>query len=853
MERGPIAYRASVPDAARAWPTVRVIARLAPVVWVGLALGLTLGLGVGPEAARAQETGSAGSQPASSAPGAPAASPLDDLVRWEAEDAALRAARPDPARLEVLADLDRRQDGLIDSLAAALAVHGLPRALPPPPVHAWVHQAVLRGCIDAEPRFRRFLERELDPDLIHLWDPEGVWTLPAALSLHANRRSETGLQWLEAAAVPEDDRPFAAGLRLEILLAKGDTLAAGTVATRMLTDPNWPAWTKQTMRRVQVRSAMTLRDDGEVHAALAEYETDHGEDAWIAERRYEWARKQGDLATAQALLWEWGRRDPEGALARRLLHDRQVRRDLASLPPHRIELLLDIAEAQRDLDAFTELAAFPGSGTSAAARDELAERGARLAVRVRNYDALFSRVRSGEWNPQGAARPGFDLALGRAYRNTGQVDSMHAAFARAVSDPAATSSVQRTAFWEWGRETESQRDFSRAAEIYRDMLRSGAGEKTYMGFYRLGLCRYHLGDFPGAERAWSEANRHATRDWERAGAEFWLHKALLAQGRKEEARAALARAADAGNGYYTRRASSELDFRQIEDFSDDADAGYWPRMCALGRIAALDQVIPILSEYQGSRPDPGSPGDDLPAADGVSGGLGTSPDILPHALQRAAQRLRLFRQYGQSSWAAIALDELDGNGDLGDGTDRLERLEGLELPDLAARRAVRKGLDITRYRYPTPYAAAVASAVADREVAPEWVWSIMRRESFFEASVQSHAGAIGLMQFMPHTAREVGERFRLPYQPLRSPRVNLRLGAAHLAELVEETDGKWPVLLAGYNAGMHNAVRWVHPDDDLDLFIEMIGYSETRDYVKAVLEAFWIYRELLRGGTAGEP
>lgn len=772
------------------------------------------------------------------------AASLDDLARWSAAHDQLASDLPEQASLETLAQVDRLQDALVDSLAAALATGGLPAERPPDDrVVQWVHRSILRGWVDAEPRFRAFVGRDFDLDRVQRWDPGGEWTLPAALALQAARRPEPALAWVERAPVPEAERPYAAALRLELLLARQDTLAAGVVANRLLLEGNWPEWAQQTMRRVVVRRALALRDAAAFQSAAREYRAHHGDDGWLAARTHEWLRRQGNLATADSLQWAWARREPEGPLARALLGNPRVRRDLATLPPHRLELLLEVAEAQSDLDRFVEFSSFPATGTTPAARGELAARGARLAVRARAYDLLFDRVRSGAWTGAGPSRPLFDLALARAYRNTGKVDSMHAAFERVVSHPQAGSGERRIAYWEWGRETESQRDFTRAAEIYGDMLRAGAGEKTYMAYYRMGLCRYHLEDLEGAIRAWTESHRHATRDWERAGAEFWLSKAHLKRGDIDAARAALARAADAGDGYYTQRARSELEFRRSEPVPDDADSGYWPRMCALGRESALTAVRPMRAPFSWSS---------TPARSDATQATGSDDSPGSRSLDRLAVLLRLFRQYGQSSWAALALDSLDAHAGLGDGAARLERLETLELPDLAARRAVRNEAEL-RYRYPTPYAAAVASAVADRDVAPEWVWSIMRRESFFEASVQSHAGAIGLMQFMPQTAREVGERFGLPDQPLRSPRVNLRLGAAHLAELIEETDGKWPILLAGYNAGMHNAVRWIHPDDDLDLFIEMIGYSETRDYVKAVLEAFWIYRELLRGGGAGDP
>jgi soluble lytic murein transglycosylase len=168
-----------------------------------------------------------------------------------------------------------------------------------------------------------------------------------------------------------------------------------------------------------------------------------------------------------------------------------------------------------------------------------------------------------------------------------------------------------------------------------------------------------------------------------------------------------------------------------------------------------------------------------------------------------------------------------------------------QAPDLTARAAVRGGGSIER-RYPRPYPAEIAAAARRFHLAPEWLWAVMRRESFFESGVVSGAGATGLMQLMDATARTTAERHGLPARPLGSPRVNVFLGAAHLADLEAEEPGRWPIVLAAYNASLANARRWAREEEDPDFYIEMIGYRETREYVRRVLEGFWIYRSLLR-------
>jgi soluble lytic murein transglycosylase-like protein len=145
----------------------------------------------------------------------------------------------------------------------------------------------------------------------------------------------------------------------------------------------------------------------------------------------------------------------------------------------------------------------------------------------------------------------------------------------------------------------------------------------------------------------------------------------------------------------------------------------------------------------------------------------TSPDMdearpwqetnhdLDAALNRAAAHLLLFllcRQYGRNTWAERALSALDGTMGLAEGDERIANLHALGLPDLATRRVVREARPGVVRRDPAPFADAVAWASLKWSIAPEWIWSIMRRESFFERTVRSAAGAIGLMQFMPKTA-----------------------------------------------------------------------------------------------------
>ncbi|TCP40576.1 lytic transglycosylase domain-containing protein [Rhodovulum marinum] len=150
-------------------------------------------------------------------------------------------------------------------------------------------------------------------------------------------------------------------------------------------------------------------------------------------------------------------------------------------------------------------------------------------------------------------------------------------------------------------------------------------------------------------------------------------------------------------------------------------------------------------------------------------------------------------------------------------------------------------------------------AEADHPVPAELVLAIARRESEFDPGVASGAGALGLMQLMPRTAEAMAEKLEVSYSTkalTRDPAYNARLGAAYLAQLIEEF-GPNPVLVsAAYNAGPSRAHRWVAERGDprsagVDVvdWIEMIPFRETRNYVMRVAESLPVYRARLSGRT----
>ena len=170
----------------------------------------------------------------------------------------------------------------------------------------------------------------------------------------------------------------------------------------------------------------------------------------------------------------------------------------------------------------------------------------------------------------------------------------------------------------------------------------------------------------------------------------------------------------------------------------------------------------------------------------------------------------------------------------------------------AIRAAARAGaLDRLDLRFPIAWEHEVAAAAREHGIDPAWVLATIRMESAFRPRARSPAGALGLMQIMPATGRRIarvaGVRHR-GSRTLLDPRQNIRLGVAYLRRLLDRMDGNPALASASYNAGPHRTDRWLAAGAGLEpeLWVEFVPYTETRRYVKRVLEYRIVYQHRLR-------
>ena len=183
-----------------------------------------------------------------------------------------------------------------------------------------------------------------------------------------------------------------------------------------------------------------------------------------------------------------------------------------------------------------------------------------------------------------------------------------------------------------------------------------------------------------------------------------------------------------------------------------------------------------------------------------------------------------------------------------------EMTSRLARPDIGvwiSRQASADKVTLVKYGYPIPF--------YDYPDVPEkaFILAVARQESNFDPTARSGAGARGLMQLMPATARTVARAARVRYvrdKLTKDPAYNLKIGSTYLNALFDAFDGSYVLAIAAYNAGPSRTRQWIRQfgdprDRDIDAidWIEKIPFSETRNYVQRVMENLFVYRAILAG------
>ena len=221
------------------------------------------------------------------------------------------------------------------------------------------------------------------------------------------------------------------------------------------------------------------------------------------------------------------------------------------------------------------------------------------------------------------------------------------------------------------------------------------------------------------------------------------------------------------------------------------------------------------------------------------------------------QAARLFHRAGLSDTASRFYKSFAAKHDNAAAyyyaTRDTEKLQRYTDTIALAKKATDKGLFLTAQSYPT-----ITSSL-NKSIDVEWalIHAIIRQESRFNAEIKSPAGAVGLMQLMPATAKQTARKLGISHQ--RSwladrPSHNVRLGNAYLKEMLQRYDGNYPMAAAAYNAGPGRVDKWIKTYGDprtgqVDMldWMEIVPIYETRNYMQRVTECVYIYRLRLQG------
>ncbi len=237
----------------------------------------------------------------------------------------------------------------------------------------------------------------------------------------------------------------------------------------------------------------------------------------------------------------------------------------------------------------------------------------------------------------------------------------------------------------------------------------------------------------------------------------------------------------------------------------------------------------------------------------------SSPDPSPITRQRL-ERARLLDAGGFSDWAETELRY----GARHDGQPQVMAMElaknskvayvGMRwmkslVPDYLATPFDQQPPIFWRYLFPLPYQKDLVRYAKLHNLDPYILAGLIRQESEFNPAAISRASAYGLTQILPRTGRELAKRDgvrRFRSSMLLQPTINLQLGSRYLRTILDQWGGKWEETLASYNAGkarVNDWITWNNFQEPAE-FVETIPFSETRDYVQAVLRNAALYKRL---------
>ena len=391
--------------------------------------------------------------------------------------------------------------------------------------------------------------------------------------------------------------------------------------------------------------------------------------------------------------------------------------------------------------------------------------------------------------------------------------------------------------------SELSNEVERAAQIWERLGDEYPdSEWTFRGLFLAGISRYRLNDFDGSQAVLQSALGKVSEPADRAAIYLWIGKSNLALGKLESAQAAWHLASEADpNGYYSMRAQDLLAGREpfqqlgVFDFAIDLEserleAEQWMRdnFQIIGSESLADLDMGLSEDPRFVRGEElwqlGFYNEAMLEFEALRGEIKNDAE----ATYRLMHHFLEIGLYKPAIYSVVQILNLAGMGGASIGA----------VP-----------LFFSHIRFGPYFGELILPEALNQGLDGLFLLSVTRQESLFEGFAISYADARGLMQIIPTTGQYLANEFGWPAgyteDDLYRPVLSVRLGSQYLAMQRDLFDGDLYAVLAAYNAGPGNALMWKElAPDDPDLFLEIIRFSQTRDYIRAIYWAYTNYCEL---------
>jgi soluble lytic murein transglycosylase len=604
-----------------------------------------------------------------------------------------------------------------------------------------------------------------------------------------------GILAIPAGAAEQDDAFLAAREAFQKgRIEKVDSLAAGLADYPLY--PYVAYW--------QLRSRLNQTPEAEVQAFLTRYG-----DALAAQRlRTDWLKQLGESQEwttleheSQGVVLD----DPE--LLCYLLRARLARVDLTALAEARALWFQGVAQPQSCAPLFEHMMAggqINEEDVWVRIRLALEAGSVTLAKSLGAYIDPAKRISGKQLdtvarNPQRylerrplplKTRAERELAMFAAWRVAQSLPAVAAARLEKIEE--ALSAEERAYVWGQVAMAGAQRHRPEALDWFKRAAETGLSDKQLAWRARTGL---RLADWP---TVLSSIEAMSAAEQQHVVWRYWKARALIAQGRSAEAGVLLGELSQEQH-FYGHLASEELG-----NAATELPALIEPTAQVVDEVARVPGIQRALKLYElGLR------------YEGALEWRWTTRAWGDQDLLAAAEVAR------RAGWYERAIDT----------AERTQRVHNYTL------------------RFPTPYREVVSNYTQALDLDEAWVYGLVRQESRFVVDARSNAGAQGLMQLMPATARQVARRLGLP-GPVRhhvtSVDTNINLGTYHLRDLMESLDEQTALATAAYNAGLSRTRTW-RAQQPLEgaIYVETIPFTETRDYVRKVMSNTMYYSRLV--------